>query len=239
MESLAAKVEASTPNREGVALLRDTKVALLVGITGAGKNSILNEMVKTGDYHDLVTSVTRQPRLNNGVPEQDGVDYHFVTEDEALAAIDAGEYVEVSIVHNRIYGVTVNEVRRAHDIGKIAIADVTVEGVDKYKSLSDDVVAIFLLPSSYDEWQRRVQKRYPTIEDFHADWPNRRESAIHELEAALEKPYYHFVINDSLGEAVEACLQIVQSEDRFYRKDDEKRLVARDILNEIRERFEN
>ena len=110
MESLAAKVEASTPNREGVALLRDTKVALLVGITGAGKNSILNEMVKTGDYHDLVTSVTRQPRLNNGVPEQDGVDYHFVTEDEALAAIDAGEYVEVSIVHNRIYGVTVNEV---------------------------------------------------------------------------------------------------------------------------------
>ena len=239
MESLASKVESATPNQEGVQLLRDTKVALLVGITGAGKNSVLNEMVKTGNYHDLVTSVTRQPRSNNGVPEQDGVDYHFLTEDQALAAIDAGEYVEVSMVHNRIYGVTVSEVRRAHDIGKIAIADVTVEGVDKYKSLSDNVVAIFLLPPNYDEWQRRVQKRYPTVEEFHADWPNRRTSAIHELEAALEKPYYHFVINDSLDDAVDACLQIVGSDDKFYRKDDEKRLVARDILNEIRERYEN
>ena len=61
MESLSAKVESATPNQEGVQLLRDTKVALLVGITGAGKNSVLNEMVKTGNYHDLVTSVTRQP----------------------------------------------------------------------------------------------------------------------------------------------------------------------------------
>lgn len=41
------------------------------------------------------------------------------------------------------------------------------------------------------------------------------------------------------AEAVDACLQIVGSDDKFYRKDDEKHLVARDILNEIREHYEN
>ncbi len=222
-----------TPNEAGVELLRDTELVLLVGITGAGKNTVLNELVKTGEYHDLITTITREPRYNNGILEQDGVEYYFVSEERAIQLLEAGEYVEVSPVHGRIYGVTVDEVRKAHDAGKMAIADIDVQGVSKYKKLSDNVSAIFLVPPSYEEWQRRVRLRYPDEESFLEDWPNRRESAVMELEKALTAPYYHFVINEDLAVAVDACAKIAKNRDRFVRKDDETRLIARDLLETI------
>lgn len=223
-----------TPNQGGVELLETSEVVLIVGVTGAGKNTIINKMMETGDYHDLVTTVTREPRYNNGVLEQDGVDYHFITEQRAVELLEAGEYVEASLVHGRIYGVTRDEIARAHNEGKVAVADITVDGVTKYKKISDNVTAIFVVPPSYTEWQRRVRQRYQSESDFLEDWPNRRKSAIEELEKALASPYYHFVINNELDEAVDACIKISRRHDEFVRKDDEVRLMVRDMLDQIK-----
>ena len=233
MSDIEDRLREYTPNSAGIALLKDTEVVLLVGITGAGKNTVLMEMLKTGEFHDLVTTITRLPRENNGVLEQEGLDYHFITEERAWELLEAGEYVEVSPVHGRIYGVTVDEIRQAHDEGKIALADVDVQGVAKYKKASDSVTAIFLVPPSYQEWQRRVRQRYPSEEAFLEDWPNRRHSTIMELERALSAPHYHFVINDNLDEAVDACIKIAHMKDEFVRKDDEVRLLTRDLLNTL------
>lgn len=221
------------PNPAGVALLEDTAVVLLVGITGAGKDTVRLEMLKTGKFHDLVTTVTRPPRLNNGVLEQDGLEYYFISDERAQELLAAGEYVEVSSVHGRIYGVTVSEVRKAHDDKKIALADIDVQGVAKYKRVSESVTAIFLVPPSYGEWQRRVRLRYPNEEAFLEDWPNRRQSAIMELQRALAAPHYHFVINDNLDETVDACIKLAHMQDEFVRKDDEVRLRTRDLLDTL------
>lgn len=221
------------PNQEGVKLLKNTDVVLLVGITGAGKNTILDRLLETGHFYDMVTSVTRKPRMNNGVLEQHGVDYYFLSHDEAMKKVDAGEYVEVSTVHKRIYGVTVDEVRKAHDTKKTAIADVTVLGVDKYKKISDSVIAIFVLPPSFKEWQRRVRLRFDSEKAFLEDWPNRRESAIMELQKALSAPYYHFVINENINDAVAACRKIIASGNVFHRKDEEMRQLAQQLLDDI------
>lgn len=234
MTDIETKINEYTPNQTGMELLESGETVLIVGVTGAGKNTILHKMMQTGNYHDLVTTVTRAPRYNNGVLEQDGVDYHFISEQQALSLLDNGEYVEASLVHGRIYGVTAQEIARAHTKGKVALADVTVDGVAKYKKISDNVTAIFLVPPSYDEWKRRVKQRYPSDAHFLEDWPNRRTSAIEELEKALAAPYYHFVINDELDEAVKACLQIAERHDEFVRKDDEVRLMVRDMLDTIR-----
>ena len=229
------------PNQTGQELLEDTEVVLLVGITGAGKNTVLGEMLKTGEFHDLVTTVTREPRYNDGVLERDGVDYHFITHDQALELLAAGEYVEVSSVHGRLYGVTASEVQRAHDTGKIALADVDVQGVAKYRKVSDNVTVIFLVPPSYQEWRRRVQQRYPSEQEFLADWPNRRSSAVEELEKALASPYYHFVINEELTQAVGACIKIARARrrDEIVRKDDEIRLRTRDLLDALMAEIES
>lgn len=235
MEHIDTLIDNYKPNQAGIDLLSNTEVVLLVGITGAGKNTVLGEMLKTGEFHDLITTVTREPRYNNGVLEQDGIDYHFINNETALELIEKGEYVEVSLVHGRIYGVTSSEIARAHDEGKIAIADVDVQGVAKYKKISDTVTAIFLVPPNYQEWKNRVRQRYPDEASFLADWPNRRESSVVELERALSTPQYHFVINDNLDLAVDACIKIARARrrDEIVRKDDEVRLRTRDLLDAL------
>lgn len=233
MQNIDDQLREYSPSPEGIALLQDTEIVLLVGITGAGKNTVLDEMLKTGEFYDLVTTIARPPRKNNGVLEREGIDYHFVTDEQAQKLLDDGAYVEASPVHGRVYGVTVDEIRRAHDNHKMAIADIDVQGVAKYKKISDRIIAIFVVPPSFEEWQRRVRQRYPSEGAFLEDWPNRRKSTIMELERALAAPYYHFVINDDLAEAVDACIKIAHRRDEFVRKDDEVRLLTRDLLDTL------
>lgn len=234
MESLETLVDNYQPSDEAISEFQKPTIILVAGIAGAGKNTVMSELQKSGDYYDLVTTVSREPRYNDGVMEQDGVEYYFITHEQAVEKLKSHEYVEVSFVHGRIYGLTVDEIKRANHIGKHIMADITVEGVTKYRQLSDNILPIFLLPPNFNEWQRRIRQRYSSQEEFLSEWPTRRASAIMELEKALSVPYYHFVVNDYLDLAVTACSKIIKANDIFSRKDDEVRLIARDILSELK-----
>src|SRR5690606_4573266 len=60
-------------------VLARADVVLLVGISGAGKDTIQSRLLQRGDYHSIITHTTRPPRANNGVMEQNGREYHFVS----------------------------------------------------------------------------------------------------------------------------------------------------------------
>lgn len=222
------------PTPETVELVQKSKITLLVGISGAGKDTIKHKLLEKEGYRDIVSHTTREPRKNNGVMEIDGEDYHFISNETARTMLARQAFIEAKFVHHTLYGTSANEVQLAHDADKIAVTDIDVQGVDEYKELSRDVVAIFILPPSYAVWRERLRQRYETIEAFEAEWPKRRESAIMELEKALFVPYYHFIINDDLDRSVRVVDEIAQQGDLFNRKDDEARLLARDILDEIR-----
>ena len=225
-------IEAYTPPAHAVEVIKHSKIALLVGISGAGKDTIKKALLRDPEFHDIISHTTRPPRENEGVLETDGVDYHFIDSDQARDMVTNGEFVEVKYVHGTVYGTSIAEVERASRDG-IAVTDVDVQGVAEYKEVSNGVVAIFVVPPSYDAWISRLKRRYTTNEDFLAEWPKRRDSAIKELTRALEVPYYHCVINDSIERAVEVTAEIARRPDMFTRKDDEARLAARDLLQQI------
>lgn len=234
MEQIEALISNYEPSREAVQIVQNTKIVLLVGISGAGKDTVKKELLLQEDYREIVSHTTRAPRANNGIAETNGVEYHFVSQDTAETMLSNHDFIEAKLVHGTVvYGTSMYEVKRVGDAGKIAITDVDVQGVDEYKELSRDVVAIFLIPPSYAEWQRRLKSRYATNDEFIAEWPRRRESAIRELTRALELPYYHFIINNYLAETVRIADEIAHKPDVFHRKDDEARLSARDLLEEI------
>lgn len=222
------------PSQDVVDLVRSKKIVIVAGITSAGKNTIMSELVKTGNYHDLVTSTTRAPRENDGVMEIDGVDYYFLTTEQAIAKVQNKEYVEVAWVHERINGLLASEVKRAQDDGKIPIIDLDVQGVATLKKISSDVIAVFVLPPSYTEWVRRMRNRYPSEAAFNEAWPVRRRSAIMELETALNAEYYHFVVNESLAEATHAIDQIAHNNDTFRQIDTSYHIWAEKILGELK-----
>lgn len=223
--------------QEATDLIRSTKIALLVGISGAGKDTIKKALLERPGFADIISHTTRQPRMNAGVMEVEGRDYHFVTSETAQHMLDKGEFVEAKYVHGTVYGTSLAEVRRASKVG-VAITDIDVQGVAEYRAVSNDVIAIFIVPPTYDTWLERLRRRYATDEEFEAEWPKRRNSAIKELKAALLVPYYHFVVNDSFDEALAAIIEIISHEsDEFHSKDDDARIRARQLLADIQDRI--
>src|SRR5690606_21781404 len=113
----------------GRQILAETQLMILVGPTSTGRNTLINELLKTGHYYFLVSDTTRPPRQNNGVWEQNGREYYFRTEDDMLKDIQAGLFVEAEIIHNQqVSGTSIREIKKARDQGKIALADVEILG---------------------------------------------------------------------------------------------------------------
>lgn len=218
---------------EAVKLVQTTPIVLLVGVSGAGKDSIKHLLLKTGRYHHIVSHTTRLIRENGGVMERDGVEYHFITKDRAGEMLRNHEFIEANSYGGNVYGTSIAEIQKAYDDGKIAITDLEVQGVAEYKAISQTVIAVFILPPSYVEWQRRLRARYGNKGADPADLAKRMHTAIDELQEALDKPYYHYVVNENLDEAVGAVDSIARHQDEFTQIDHSYRVWAERLLGDL------
>lgn len=232
-DSLKASVDIYKPSSDTINLVQSTPVVLLVGISGAGKDTIKHRLLAGGQYHHIVSHTTRPPRENLGVMEQDGVDYHFISKNTAAEMIRDGKFVEVKEYSDNIYGTSAAEIREAQQQHKIALTDVEVQGVAEYKAISDNVIAVFVLPPSYDEWKRRLLKRYGENGVANSDIVKRMETAVVELREALERDYYHFVINDEIERAVHAVDRIAHKHDEFSVIDTSFRVWAERLMDDL------
>lgn len=182
--------------------LQDMKFLFMVGIASAGKDTLQGELLKDDRYEKIITSVTRKPRMNNGIMEQNGREYNFLSYDDALNKLKNHHYIEVALVHGEIYGATVGEMRRIHEMKKIALADVDFQGVEYYQSHFENVSVAAIMPPSYDEWMARARNRYADEDAFRHAWTRRIESAQVELRWMLLRDH-PFVVNDDVAEAVQ------------------------------------
>lgn len=218
---------------EAIEVVRETPLELLVGISGAGKDTIKQELLKTGAYHHIISHASRAPRENNGVLEQDGIDYHFVSQQEFSEMLDRGEFIEAKMYSGNLYGTSIAEIKKARDMGKIAITDLDIQGVAEYKTISENVIAVFIMPPSYDEWRSRLMSRYGEAGADPDDIAKRTHRAIAELREALDKPYYHFVVNEDLDSAVKSVDSIAHHHDQFTTIDKSFHHWAERLLYEL------
>lgn len=221
----------STPKRV-VELIRASKVVFLVGVTAAGKDTVLRRLIESPDYHHIVSHTTRPPRENHGILEQDGLDYHFISLQTASDMLDNGGYVEAKMFSGNVYGTSVAEIQMAHDEGKIAITDIEVQGVAEYRNFADNVIPIFLLPPDFDTWQERLKGRYADSHIDPADLRKRLETAAVELREALNKPYFEYVVNRDLDTTISIVDEVAHG--KFSREKNQRaRKVAEQLLADL------
>lgn len=189
------------PSLEILDLLHDSPFVLLSAPSAAGRNTIINQLIMTGKYYYVVSDTTRRPRINNGIPETNGKEYWFRTEQEFLHDLKNGGYAEAAIIHQQqVSGISLRELRKASLSGKIAITDIDISGCDSIKSYSDNTMPIFILPPAYPEWMNRLEKRGVMDPD---EKQRRLVSAAQEIETALSRSYFRFIINYDLRVTVE------------------------------------
>lgn len=235
-ETIQHSIEHYQPSPETVQTVKDTKILLLVGIAGAGKDTIKNHLLQGGGYHHIVSHTTRPPRENDGTMEQDGHEYHFVTIEEAVEMVQERKFVEAKLVHgNTIYGTSARELEIAKEGGEIALTDIDVQGVAEYKKISKhNAIAAFVVPPSYDEWIERLSHRYGEGGIPEDERRKRTLTAVFELEHALSKDYYHFVVNDSVERAAAVANSLAHHQDTFNEIDAAVRLQAEKLLADIK-----
>lgn len=190
------------PSQATVATLANTTIVTLTAPSATGRNSIINELVKTGRYYFIVTDTTRPPRMNGDVWETNGVEYFFRSEEDVLRDVKAGAFVEAEIIHNQqVSGISAREIERARATKKIAVTDVDIEGGINVARLKPDTISICLLPPSFDEWIGRMRGR----SSFKPDELHRRlQQATKVFRKALSHSHFVFVINDDFKAAVQA-----------------------------------
>lgn len=179
------------------------KVIIFSAPSGSGKSTIVNELLKK--FPTLEFSVSATCRAPRG-EEKNGVEYYFLSDEEFQRKIDAGEFVEWEEVYaGTRYGTLLSEVRRIWEKGNVIIFDIDVKGALNVKKLfGDNALALFIMPPSVEELERRLQKR---ATDSPETIRKRLDKAEHELGYA--KHFDKVVVNDHLETAVKEAEQII------------------------------
>lgn len=184
------------PNQGITNLLPKIEMVLLVAPVAAGRNTIIKELLKNGKYHYLISDTTRIPRINDGKSENNGEEYWFKSEIEALNDIEKGNYLGPAIIHNQqMSGIHIDELKRVYDLHQIAITDMDIQGSKDISKYKKDVKNIFILPPEFDKWMKRLDGRGEMTEKE----KNRRLlSASHEISAAIGDQSLEMFINHEL-----------------------------------------
>lgn len=238
MKNLQFLVENYQTPPEAIELVEKSKILLLAGISGAGKDTTKKQLLKNEEYRDIVSHTTRKPRINNGKEEQNGVDYNFISKDDAEKMLIDKKFIEAKNVHGNIYGTSIAEIRLAFDNNQISVTDIDIQGIAEYKKMSSKVVAVMILPPDYETWRARFANRYDNEKEFESEFKKRLPEAIDSLEKALDEPYFHFILNDDFRNTARIIHQIMHQEVEFNYKDIEVRVRARKLLEDIKSRVE-
>jgi len=147
------------------------------------------------DLQFSVSATNRKPRAG----ETDGVNYHFLSDEQFKELIAEGAFVEYEQVYpGRYYGTLRSEIENRVAEGHNVILDIDVcGGVNVKEQFGDKALAIFIKPPSIEELRRRLENRGSDS----ADSINQRVDRA-EYELGFMSRYDHVVTNDDLSRAI-------------------------------------
>lgn len=195
------------------------------GFSGAGKGSIMKELMSKYDNYALsISATTREPRKG----EADGREYFFKTREEFEKMIAKDELIEYAKYVNNYYGTPKAYVEEQLSLGKDVILEIEIQGALKVKEKYPQTLLLFVTPPSASELKRRLVGRGTETEDVIKE---RLLRAAQEAEG-MEK-YDYFIINDVLADCVEEVHRVIQSEhNRSFRNIDFAEHIRKELKGE-------
>jgi guanylate kinase len=172
--------------------------------SGGGKTTIAKNLLQARDDLGYSVSATTRP-LRAG--ERDGVDYHFLTREEFLRRVEAGEFLEWATYAGNLYGTLRSEIDLIFARGRTAVLDVEIEGARQIRASFPNSLHLFVLPPSAEVLVSRLAGRNT---EPPAVVRERITRAADELAAVAE--YDYAIFNEDLVLAVAQVAAILDAE---------------------------
>ena len=177
-------------------------VLVVTGPSGAGKGTLIRELVERVPGVEVTVSATTRERRR---AEENGREYWFLTDDDFLARVARGEFLEhVEYISGHRYGTLRSELDRIAGNGHVPLLELETEGALRVKQEVDGAVTIFI-SARVEELERRLRER---ATESSGEIDERIELARKQLEQAGEFDYV--IENDDLERAVGELTTLVR-----------------------------
>src|SRR6202045_16190 len=184
----------------------EAKIAPLViivsGPSGSGKSTLVQKILEMPGARPSVSFSTRGGRAT----ESSGKCYDFVTDAEFEAMIARGEFLEYARVFGRhSYGTPKKWLEESRKLALDLVLEIDVQGASQVKRQLPESVAIFILPPSRQELERRLRSRGQNSDE---DIARRLQKARDEI-SEFGKYYDYCVVNEDVelaGREVQAIV---------------------------------
>jgi guanylate kinase len=193
-------------------------VLIVSGPSGSGKSTLVQKILELPGTMSSI-SVTTRPRR---ATESSGKCYDFVTGTQFDAMVARGDLLEYAKVFGKhCYGTPKKWLEESRRVGRDLVLEIDVQGAEQVKKKIPESVAIFILPPSREELERRLRNRG---QDSDEEIARRLAQARDEI-AAFGKYYDYCVVNDDVERAGREAQAIVtalrcKSERRRLRVDE-------------------
>ena len=173
------------------------------GFSGAGKGTLMKELLKRYDNYALsVSMTTRQPREG----EVDGESYFFVDKETFEKTIENDGLIEYASYCGNYYGTPREYVERCLENGLDVILEIEIQGALKVKEKFPEALLLFVMPPDAAELKRRLEGRGTESPEV----IRQRLTRASEEADGIEK-YEYRIINDDLDECVREMNDIINA----------------------------
>ena len=175
--------------------------------SGAGKTTLCNELQRRKPHIKFSVSCTTRPKRKH---EVDGVNYHFLSDQEFTKKVQNNEFVEYENVHGYYYGTLRKTLEDALAQQEMVLFDVDVNGAMTIKSnYSENTCTIFILPPSLDDLKKRLIQRGSETEER---IDKRLERTAQEME--YKDKFDACIINDDLAIAAKELNKLITKQNK-------------------------
>ena len=173
--------------------LAEPLVLIVSGPSGSGKSTLVQKILEIPGTMLAVSPPTRPPRKT----ESNGKWYNFVSESQFQDMVKQGEFLEYAQVFGKNwYGTPRKALDEALEQKKDLVLEIDVQGALQVKRKLPGAIAVFVIPPSRDDLERRIRERGQDSED---EIRRRLDRARQEM---LSYSSYDFaVVNDDLERA--------------------------------------